>query len=200
MGDPREPPEGAPEGGSGSDDEFRSVVFDESFVRAARIQELSAQERLDGTYRATRPRVGLGPFGTLPRQAVALLLVVFLAFAAAVYFGVSSPHRQAAPPSGNQLTTSLVALSPTGPVAAVADPEHPFAALPAAYGEGTAGLALPLAPPPRTSPGRTSTGRSPWCSATSSRPHWPRRPSSRGRRPRCGPSSRRASRRSTTTA
>ncbi|PBC79864.1 hypothetical protein BX265_4690 [Streptomyces sp. TLI_235] len=143
MGDPREPPEGAPEGGSGSDDEFRSVVFDESFVRAARIQELSAQERLGGTYRATRPRIGLGPFGTLPRQAVALLLVVFLAFAAAVYFGVSSPHRQTAPPSGNQLTTGLVALSPTGPVAAVVDPEHPFAALPAGYGEGTIGLALP---------------------------------------------------------
>ncbi|WP_431678513.1 hypothetical protein [Kitasatospora sp. KL5] len=143
MGDPREPPEGAPEGGSGSDDEFRSVVFDESFVRAARIQELSARERLGGTYRATRPRVGFGPFGTLPRQAVALLLVVFLAFAAAVYFGVSSPHRQAAPPYGNQLTTGLVALSPTAAVAAVADPSDPFAGLPAGYAEGATGLALP---------------------------------------------------------
>ncbi|GAA4998274.1 hypothetical protein [Kitasatospora paranensis] len=143
MGDPRDPPEGAPDGGSGSDDEFRSVVFDESFVRAARIQELSARERLGGTYRATRSRIGLGPFGSLPRQAVALLLVVVLAFAAAVYFGISTPHRQAAPPSGNQLTSSTVALAPSGPVAAVADPTHPFAGLPAGYAEGGAGLGFP---------------------------------------------------------
>ncbi|WP_405013352.1 hypothetical protein [Kitasatospora sp. NBC_01539] len=143
MGDPREPPEGAPDGGSGSDDEFRSVVFDESFVRAARIQELSARERLAGTDRAIRTRIGLGPFGTLPRQAVALLLVVLLAFAAAVYFGVSAPHRQASPPFGHQLTTGLVALGPAAPVAAVPDPAHPFAALPAGYAEGAAGLALP---------------------------------------------------------
>ncbi|MFD9127931.1 hypothetical protein, partial [Kitasatospora sp. NPDC059571] len=143
MGDPREPPEGAPDGGSGNDDEFRSVVFDESFVRAARIQELSARERLGGGYRATRPRIGLGPFGSLPRQAVALLLVVVLAFAAAVYFGISSPHRQAAPPSGNQLTSNAVALSPSAPVAAVADPQHPFAGLAGGYAEGTAGLGIP---------------------------------------------------------
>ncbi|GAA2802567.1 hypothetical protein GCM10010441_29140 [Kitasatospora paracochleata] len=144
MGDPLEPPEGTPEGGSGNEDEFRSVVFDESFVRAARIQELSARERLGNNYqRATRPKVGLGPIGTLPRQAVALLLLVVMAFAAAVYFGISSPHRQVSPPTGNQLTESLVALAPLTPVTAVADPKHPFAALPAGYAEGTAGLGTP---------------------------------------------------------
>lgn len=145
MGDPREPPEGTPEGGSGNDDEFRSVVFDEAFVRAARIQELSARERLAGHSRATRPRIGLGPLGSLPRQAVALVLLVVVAFAAAVYFGISSPHREVAPPSGNQLTASLVTLAPATAVAAVADPNDPFAALPSGYADGPAGLGTPSA-------------------------------------------------------
>ncbi|GAA0678255.1 hypothetical protein GCM10010193_34610 [Kitasatospora atroaurantiaca] len=143
MGDPREPPEGTPDGGSGNEDEYRSVVFDESFVRAARIQELSARERLGSNYsRAVRSRVGLGPFGSLPRQAVALLLLVVLAFAAAVYFGVSSPRRQAAQPTGNQLTVSLVALSPSSAVTGV-DPKNPFAGLPTGYADGAAGLGTP---------------------------------------------------------
>ncbi|MFJ1756839.1 hypothetical protein [Kitasatospora sp. NPDC088134] len=143
MGDPREPPGGTPEGGS-NDDEFRSVVFDESFVRAARIQELSARERLSGAFgRATRPR-GLG-WLTLPRQAIALLLLVALAFAAAVYFGVTSPHGQVAAPSGTQLTVSLTPLAPAGTVSAVADPANPFAGLPAGYADGPAGLGVPAA-------------------------------------------------------
>ncbi|QKW19546.1 hypothetical protein HUT16_11145 [Kitasatospora sp. NA04385] len=143
MGDPREPPGGTPEGGS-NDDEFRSVVFDESFVRAARIQELSAQERLAGAFgRATRSR-GWGRL-SLPRQAVLLLLVVALAFAAAVYFGISSPRDRTAPPSGSQLTLSLTPLAPSGAVTAVADPGNPFAGLPGGYADGQAGLGLPAA-------------------------------------------------------
>ncbi|MEV7779394.1 hypothetical protein [Kitasatospora sp. NPDC088351] len=144
MGDPREPPEGAPDGGSGNEDEYRSVVFDESFVRAARIQELSARERLAGSFgRATRPRVRLGPLGTVPRQALALLLLILVAFAAAVYFGISSPERQSAQPSGSQLTTSLVALSPASAVRPVADPAGPFASLPPGYSDGAIGLGTP---------------------------------------------------------
>ncbi|MFD7736272.1 hypothetical protein ACFV6F_38570 [Kitasatospora phosalacinea] len=143
MGDPREPPGGTPEGGS-NDDEFRSVVFDESFVRAARIQELSAQERLSGALgRATRPR-GWGWLG-MPRQALALLLVVALAFAAAVYFGISSPRGQVAPPSGTQLSVSLTPLAPAGTVTAAADHANPFAGLPPGYADGPAGLGLPTA-------------------------------------------------------
>ncbi|MFD5562205.1 SCO2583 family membrane protein [Kitasatospora griseola] len=146
MGDPREPPEGTPEGGS-NDDEFRSVVFDESFVKAARIQELSAQERLAGAFgRATRRR-GWGWFGSLPRQAVILLLLVTMAFAAAVYFGISSPHGQVVPPSGTQLTAAVTPLSPPGTVGAVPDPAHPFAALPPGYADGQAGLGMPPASP-----------------------------------------------------
>ncbi|MFI9324636.1 hypothetical protein ACIGXI_33305 [Kitasatospora aureofaciens] len=144
MGDPREPPEGTPEGGSGNEDEFRSVVFDESFVRAARIQELSARERLAGSFgKATRARVRLGPLGTVPRQALALLLLILLAFGAAVYFGVNSPKGLASRPEGSQLTVSLVALSPASAVRPVADPADPFAALPPGYGDGAAGLNTP---------------------------------------------------------
>ncbi|WP_405365819.1 hypothetical protein [Kitasatospora sp. NBC_00039] len=144
MGDPREPPEGAPDGGSGNEDEYRSVVFDESFVRAARIQELSARERLAGSFgRATRPRVRLGPLGTVPRQALALLLLILVAFSAAVYFGISAPNRQASRPEGSQLTVSLVALSPASTVRPVADPASPFAGLPAGYGDGALGLGTP---------------------------------------------------------
>ncbi|MFI9784034.1 hypothetical protein ACIHEI_11105 [Kitasatospora sp. NPDC051984] len=144
MGDRREPPEGTPEGGS-NDDEFRSVVFDESFVKAARIQELSAQERLAGAFgRATRRR-GWGWFGSLPRQAVILLLLVAMAFAAAVYFGVSSPHGQAVPPSGAQLTSVVTPLSPSATVGAVPDPAHPFAALPTGYADGQGGFNMPPA-------------------------------------------------------
>ncbi|WBP88897.1 SCO2583 family membrane protein [Kitasatospora cathayae] len=144
MGDPREPPEGTPEGGSGNEDEFRSVVFDESFVRAARIQELSARERLAGSFgKATRARVRLGPLGTVPRQALALLLLILLAFGAAVYFGVNSPKGLPIRPEGSQLTVSLVALSPASAVRPVADPAEPFAALPPGYGDGAAGLNTP---------------------------------------------------------
>lgn len=147
MGDPpRQPPEGAPEGGPGNEDEYRSVVFDESFVRAARIQELSARERLSGAFgRATRSRVRLGPLGSVPRQALALLLLILLAFGAAVYFGVSSPRGVPARPEGSQLTVSLVALSPASAVHPVADPANPFAALPPGYGDGTIGLNTPPA-------------------------------------------------------
>ncbi|KQV05467.1 MULTISPECIES: hypothetical protein [unclassified Kitasatospora] len=141
MGDPVEPPEGTPDGGSGNEDEYRSVVFDESFVRAARIQELSARERLGGNYsRAVRRR---GLFGSLSRQALALLLLVVLAFAAAVYFGISAPQPQSGRPSGSQLTVSLVALAPSSAVAPVADPNAPFAGLPASYRDGVVGLGTP---------------------------------------------------------
>ncbi|MFI9273800.1 hypothetical protein ACIGXM_24275 [Kitasatospora sp. NPDC052896] len=144
MGDPGEPPEGVPEGGSGSDDEYRSVVFDESFVRAARITELSAQERLGGGF--SHPvRRRLGPLTSLPRQALTLLLLIVVAFAAAVYFGVSAPRRDAGLAAGTQLTTGITALAPaSSTVPAVSGPD-PFGSLsPAAgYADGAAGLGLP---------------------------------------------------------
>ncbi|GAA1982086.1 hypothetical protein [Kitasatospora viridis] len=147
MGDPGEPPEGAPEGGSGSDDEYRSVVFDESFVRAARITELSADERLGGAPRAIRHKLGLGLLASLPRQALTLLLLIVVAFGAAVYFGVTAPQQEAGGPVGQQLTSELTALSPPGGTVVAADPSSPFANLSAAagYADGSAGFGLPAA-------------------------------------------------------
>ncbi|MDH6110495.1 hypothetical protein P3T36_003533 [Kitasatospora sp. MAP12-15] len=145
MGDPGVPPDGAPEGGSGSDDEYRSVVFDESFVRAARIQELSANERLGGGFaHPVRRRIGLGALASLPRQALTLLLLIVLAFSAAVYFGVSAP-REGSLGGGTQLTADLTALAPAGGSVAAVDAAAPFASLPASagYADGDAGLGLP---------------------------------------------------------
>ena len=101
MGGRAEPPEGTPEGGPGGEDEFRSVVFDESFVRAARIQELSAQERMSSGTRPVRRR---GLRSGLSRQALALMLLVSMAFAAAVYLGTKHPY---VPVRGNAAELSI---------------------------------------------------------------------------------------------
>ncbi|GAB2729699.1 SCO2583 family membrane protein [Kitasatospora kifunensis] len=148
MGDPGEPPEGVPEGGSGSDDEYRSVVFDESFVRAARITELSASERLSGgAAHAIRHRLGAGPLGSLPRQALTLLLLLVLAFTAAVYFGVTSPQREAGSGAGTELTSELTVLTPAAGIVPAVDQSSPFGSLAATagYADGSAGFGLPAA-------------------------------------------------------
>ncbi|MGA5702219.1 hypothetical protein [Peterkaempfera bronchialis] len=109
MGGRDEPPEGVPEGVPGGDDEFRSVVFDESFVRAARIQELSASERLGGTDRGVRPRT-IRPLTSLPRQALTVMLLIAMAFAAAVYMGIRHPYREPAN-AKSRLTMTIVPLT-----------------------------------------------------------------------------------------
>ncbi|MCD0482719.1 hypothetical protein LO771_09980 [Streptacidiphilus sp. ASG 303] len=148
MGGREEPPEGAPEGVPGGDDEFRSVVFDESFVRAARIRELSARERLGFTDR--RPS-GRGPRSAalLPRQAFALMLLIAVAFAAAVYMGVRHPYRQPER-SRTLLTTTVVPLAPrSAPRAAGGSTtDGPFARFDrrtdgAGFADGMVGLTLP---------------------------------------------------------
>src|SRR4051794_12482296 len=96
MSGPGDPPEGAPDGApGGGEDEYRSVVFDESFVKAARIQEFSARERLDGAARAVRVRHVL-PHG-MARQALALVLLIVAAFGFAIYMGVRHPYRSGPP-------------------------------------------------------------------------------------------------------
>jgi hypothetical protein len=118
MSGPGEPPEGTPEGvPGGGDDEYRSVVFDESFVRAARIQEYSARERLDGAARAVRIRHVL-PRG-LARQAVALILLIVLALGFAVYMGVRHPYRSDSGGAAEQLRITVIPLVPAGAVPAV---------------------------------------------------------------------------------
>ncbi|MFS4105441.1 hypothetical protein [Streptomyces sp. PD-S100-1] len=127
MGGRGEPPDGPPEGAfSGAEDEYRSVVFDESFVRAARLQEYSAQERtIDHTPAVRRRRT---PHTGLSRQALALLLVIALAFATAIFMGIRTPYRSAlAERPVEELRTTVVPLAPQGPVPGAADPQELYA-------------------------------------------------------------------------
>ncbi|GGZ74689.1 hypothetical protein [Streptomyces subrutilus] len=157
MAVPGDPPNGTPEGIGGGDDEFRSdeyrsVVFDEDFVRAARIQEFSAQERMGEHARAVRSRSvwsggGAGPRGGRPgrgaRQGRFLVLFIAVAFAAAVYLGLRSPY--AAPPeaTAQPLASTVVPLAPAGAVPG-GPPAELYAQSPAAdYRVGAAGITLP---------------------------------------------------------
>jgi hypothetical protein len=125
----------------GGDDEYRSVVFDESFVRAARIQEFSARERLDGASRPVRVRHGL-PRG-LARQVVALVLLIVLAFGFAIYMGVRHPYRADTPAAGEPLRVTVIPLVPRTSVPAV-PAASPFAGSMAEhYGAGAEGIVFP---------------------------------------------------------
>lgn len=157
MAVPKDPPNGAPDG-TGDDDEFRSdeyrsVVFDEDFVRAARIQEYSAQERMGEHARAVRSRSiwssggGTGSRGTAPgrgaRQGRLLVLFIAMAFAAAVYMGLRNPYVP--PPDGvaQPLTSTVVPLAPGTPVPG-GRPADLFAQSPAAdYRIGAVGITMP---------------------------------------------------------
>ncbi|MEW2517992.1 hypothetical protein [Actinacidiphila alni] len=142
MSGPGNPPEGTPEGASGGgEDEYRSVVFDESFVRAARIQEFSAQERLDDADRAVRVRHVI-PRG-LARQAVALITLIVVAFGFAIYMGVRHPYKGRDQDAAEQFRANVIPLVPDGKVAAV-PADQPFRGQPAEhYGSGVDGITLP---------------------------------------------------------
>ncbi|MEV3855418.1 hypothetical protein AB0J38_13950 [Streptomyces sp. NPDC050095] len=150
MGGPAEPPEGTPEGGpgggGGSEDEYRSVVFDESFVRAARLQEFSAQERIADHAPAVRrtPALRRG----LTRQAVILVVLIAIAFGTAIYMGVRSPYRST--PASRQtepLRMTVIPLAPTGAVPGAVSVEELYAHSPAAtFGQLAKGIELPANP------------------------------------------------------
>ncbi|MCX4629923.1 hypothetical protein [Streptomyces sp. NBC_01443] len=158
MAVPGDPPDGTPEGIGGGDeefrsDEYRSVVFDEDFVRAARLQEFSAQERMGEHARAVRSRsVWSGGGSSRPRtstpgrgarQGMLLVLLIAVAFAAAVYMGLSNP---AVPPSTGRtdpLSSTVVPLAPRTAVPG-GRPVDLYAKSPAAeYRVGAAGITLP---------------------------------------------------------
>ncbi|MDX3527725.1 hypothetical protein P1P75_15050 [Streptomyces sp. ID05-39B] len=145
MGGPGEPPDGAPEGSpGGGEDEYRSVVFDESFVRAARLQEYSAEERIADHAPAVRRRPPLRRSG-LPRQALALVLLIAVAFGTAIYMGVRHPYQNpAARRAVEPLRTTVIPLAPQGAVPGTADPAYLYAHSPAAqYRVGAEGIPLP---------------------------------------------------------
>ncbi|MFJ9814779.1 hypothetical protein ACIRU3_05805 [Streptomyces sp. NPDC101151] len=144
MGGPGDPPEGTPEGGpGGAEDEYRSVVFDESFVRAARLQEYSAQERMADHAPAVRRRPPL--HRGLKRQVLILALLIAIAFGTAIYMGVrhsySTPQARR---SAEALRMNVIPLAPQGKVPGAADAESLYAHSPAAQFEvGAAGIPLP---------------------------------------------------------
>ncbi|MFI8346444.1 hypothetical protein [Streptomyces sp. NPDC085596] len=148
MGGPGDPPEGTPEGGpGGAEDEYRSVVFDESFVRAARLQESSARERVSDHAPAVRRRPPLRR--GLPRQALVLLLLVAVAFGTAVFLGFRHPYGSTPPRrSAEPLRITVVPLAPRGEVPGAPDARSLYARSPAArFAVGLAGIPLPPSQP-----------------------------------------------------
>ncbi|MFI7415428.1 hypothetical protein ACIBU0_43015 [Streptomyces sp. NPDC049627] len=147
MGGPGDPPEGAPESGpGGGEDEYRSVVFDESFVRAARLQEFSAQERLADHAPAVRRRPPLRR--GLSRQALILVLLIAVAFGTAIYMGVRHPYQNPAGsgPPAEPLRMTVIPLAPEGKVPGTTDTGHLYAQSPAAqFRIGAEGIPLPAA-------------------------------------------------------
>ncbi|MGW2819708.1 SCO2583 family membrane protein [Streptomyces sp. NPDC001443] len=144
MGGPGDPPEGTPEGAPGSgEEEYRSVVFDESFVRAARIQEYSAQERMTDHTPAVRRRPPLRR--GLSRQALILVLLIAVAFGTAIYMGVRNPYQTpGALQPAEPLRMTMIPLSPSGKVPGTADAEYLYAHSPAAqFRLGAEGVPLP---------------------------------------------------------
>ncbi|MEN8650485.1 hypothetical protein ABCR94_07545 [Streptomyces sp. 21So2-11] len=152
-----EPPEGMPDGLSGGgEDEYRSVVFDESFVRAARLQEYSAQERMGDHAQAVRdspPQAaydraggrGDGRAGSSTKQALLLVLLVVLAFGTAIYLGVRHPYQPPPVTRAQPLRTTVIPLAPDGRVPG-GEPDDLFARSPAAqFRPGAAGIGLPPA-------------------------------------------------------
>ncbi|MEU6809754.1 hypothetical protein ABZ920_12285 [Streptomyces sp. NPDC046831] len=144
MGGPGDPPEGTPEGArGGAEDEFRSVVFDESFVRAARLQEYSAQERMTDHTPAVRRRPPL--HRGLSRHVLVLVLLIAVAFGTAIYMGVRHPYSAAqARQPAEPLRMTVVPLAPEGRVPGTADSALLYAHSPAAqFAVGAEGIPLP---------------------------------------------------------
>ncbi len=148
MGGPGDPPEGTPDGfPNGAEDEYRSVVFDESFVRAARLQEYSARERLADHAPAVRRRTSVRR--GLSRQALILVLLIAVAFGTAVYMGVRHPTQGGTvtgQPTAEPLRMTVIPLAPRGHVPGTRDLERLYAESPAAqFRIGAEGIPLPAA-------------------------------------------------------
>ncbi|MFD5135120.1 hypothetical protein ACFWMX_02455 [Streptomyces sp. NPDC058378] len=139
-----EPPEGPPENPSGGEDEYRSLVFDESFVRAARLQEFSAQERMGDHARAVRSLPGRPTARRRrSRTGIALVLLIVLAFATAVYVGFRNPYPTPVGRRAEPLQSTVIPLAPQGPVPGGAA-ESLLADGPAAgHRTGASGINLP---------------------------------------------------------
>lgn len=142
---------GKPEGGSfeGGDDEYRSTVFDESFVDAARLQEFSARERLEDEEHAavrSRPQAEVRGSRGPARQGLVLALLIVIAFGTAVYMGVRNPLPTPTPAPARPAQMATVPLVPHGVVPG-STPQDLFDHSPAAdFRTGADGVTLPADP------------------------------------------------------
>ncbi|KPC94140.1 hypothetical protein G3260_002470 [Streptomyces albus] len=143
-----DPPDGMPDGAPGGDDEYRSLVFDESFIKAARLQEFSAKERLeDEEHAAVRARSdaereGRAALG-FSRQGLVLVLLIVIAFGTAIYMGIRNPYRTPPRAGDEPLRSEVMPLAPVDPVPG-ATPADLFAHSPAArFAKGADGVTLP---------------------------------------------------------
>jgi hypothetical protein len=129
------------------DEDYPPTVFDESFVRAARLQEYSAQERLEEHTTPVRSRPPEPPppgVRVLPKQGIALALIILVAFAAAIYLGGNTPYPTGATGSVDPPVSTVVPLAPAEEVPGSQDTDRLFAAGPAAdFGVGAGGVRLP---------------------------------------------------------
>ncbi|MFD7746125.1 hypothetical protein ACFV2V_06255 [Streptomyces sp. NPDC059698] len=142
-----QPPDGPPEDPAGGDDEYRSLVFDESFIQAARMQEYSAEERMGRHARAVRTlpeeQVLVRGGGSSSRAAIALVVLIAVAFTVAVYIGFRSPYPQPAVRRAEPLRTTVVPLAPRGAVPG-GSPERLYRAEPVSgFRSGAAGINFP---------------------------------------------------------
>ncbi|WP_217251878.1 hypothetical protein [Streptomyces sp. AC602_WCS936] len=140
-----DPPGGTPEGSpGGGEDEYRSVVFDESFVRAARLEEFSAQERMADHAHAVRRRTPLRRAG-LSRQALILVVLVAVAVGTALYMGVRHPYQSPATQRpAEPVRMAVVPLAPQGEVPGADDAAHLYEHSPAAeFRTAAKGVPLP---------------------------------------------------------
>ncbi|MET9824781.1 hypothetical protein ABZ038_24795 [Streptomyces sp. NPDC006349] len=138
------PPGGTPDGApGGGEDEYRSVVFDESFVRAARLQEFSAQERITDHAPAVRRRPPLRRAG-LSRQALILVVLIAVAFGTAIFMGVRHPYQSSAGQrAAEPVRMTVVPLAPRDRVPGADDTAFLYAHSPAAHFR-TAAQGIPL--------------------------------------------------------
>lgn len=118
-------------------------MFDESFVRAARLQEFSAEERMADHAPAVRRRPPL--HRGLTRQLLALFVLIAFAFGTAIYMGVRHPYQS---PGARQpvepLRMTVIPLAPQIAVPGTADTDALYAHSPAAqFRLGAEGITLP---------------------------------------------------------
>lgn len=119
-------------------------MFDESFVRAARLQEYSAQERMADHAPAVRRRPAL--HRGLPRQALILVLLIAVAFGTAIYMGVRHPYQVPGAQTVEPVRMTVIPLAPQSAVPGATDAETLYAHSPAAqFRVGGEGITFPAA-------------------------------------------------------